>query len=89
MIRLNHPRKKKKKRSPERINWKKRSPHSLLSDNYHIKRRPPGNHKLNTRRIPSCIPSGASTRKKTRRAEVNETHVLSRESSPCPPRRTA
>ncbi|GFY29837.1 hypothetical protein TNCV_4071501 [Trichonephila clavipes] len=48
--------------------------------------KPPGNYKFNKRRVPSSIHSGPSTRKRTRRAEVNGRHVLSREPSPCLPR---
>ncbi|GFY41841.1 hypothetical protein TNIN_200361 [Trichonephila inaurata madagascariensis] len=37
---------------------------------------------------PPLFHFGPSTRKRNRRAEVNERHILYRESSPCPPKRT-
>ncbi|GFY61208.1 hypothetical protein TNIN_388121 [Trichonephila inaurata madagascariensis] len=48
--------------------------------------KPPGNYKFNKRRVPSSIHSGPSTRKRTRRAEVNGRHILSREPSLYPTR---
>ncbi|GFW40149.1 hypothetical protein TNCV_5118321 [Trichonephila clavipes] len=71
---------RKIRRPLERINWKKRSPSPSLMDDHPIKKRPPRNHKWNKRRVPlSLIPSGLTTRKRTRREDANERHVLSRE----------
>ncbi|GFY58138.1 hypothetical protein TNIN_406811 [Trichonephila inaurata madagascariensis] len=70
-VQLNHPQgcvNPGIKKSPtERTNWRRRCPPSSWSEQHHIKRRPPGNHGFNKRRVPSSVSSGPSNRKMNRR----------------------
>ncbi|GFS71877.1 hypothetical protein NPIL_194971 [Nephila pilipes] len=86
----NHERQhQSKRRRPVRRNWRKRSAPSSLVENTEVKRLPHENCKWRKRIVPVSFPPGLGTRKMTRGEAVDESKVLSRRSSPGPPRRAA
>ncbi|GFU56224.1 hypothetical protein NPIL_263801 [Nephila pilipes] len=85
----NHERQhQSKRRLPARRNGRKRSAPSSLVENTEMKRLPNGDCKWRKRQIPISLPSGPETRKMTRREAADKSGVLSRRSSPVPPRDT-